>query len=177
MVKIVIISNTGELSEVSMSKFNENDIYKKCNFRKSDGFEKRHTWNVKYEKISYSLQVWARDYGKANYENKYELPPPVDNDLYFGKIAIVGYVNNQVIDISSKLWEKMYEELMGGFEDLSETAYNDENESDELENISEEMKTDHGYLKDGFVVNDHEIEDYDDGSELEEEDYENTDTE
>lgn len=175
MVKIVVISNTGELSDVAMSKFNENDIYKKCNFRKNDGFEKRHTWKVKYEKKSYNLEVWARNHGKANQENKYDLPPPVDNELYFGRIAVVAYVDNKPCDISSKLWEKLYEELMGGFEDLSETAYDDENESDELENISQDMKTDHGYLKDGFVVNDGEIElnenSYDDGSELEEEDY------
>ena len=42
--------------------------------------------------------------------------------------------------------------------DLSETAYDDENESDELENVSQDMKTDHGYLKDGFVVDDNELE-------------------
>ena len=65
-------------------------------------------------------------------------------------------------------WEKYYEHLFGGFEDLTQNALEDENEEDELENVPDEMKTKDGYLKDGFVVDD---DDDDENSELSYEDY------
>jgi hypothetical protein len=78
-------------------------------------------------------------------------------------------------------WTVLYEALFGGFEDLSATAVEDANEVDELDGIPEEAKTDNGYLKDGFVVEDDEEIEYDTGSsnndeelsdsELSEEDY------
>jgi len=57
-------------------------------------------------------------------------------------------------NLSVELWEKIYEKLFGGFEDLATTAFEDENEIDELENVPKEFKTKQGYLKDGFVVDD-----------------------
>ena len=55
---------------------------------------------------------------------------------------------------------KMYEKLFGGFEDLTLTCVEDEEEEDELENIPKSMKTKKGgYLKDGFVVDSSDAED------------------
>ena len=80
------------------------------------------------------------------------------------------------------LWNKIYEKLFGGFEDLASTAAEDEAEEDELANVPKELKTKQGYLKDGIYkitadnlkiqkLNcvDNEIEDL--GSELSEESY------
>ena len=172
MVKIVLVNLNGELEELDFKKYDQENLYKKCNFRKSDGFEKRHTWKVSKTNIS----VWARDTGRANQENKYEMPPPIDSDLYFGKMAIVASNKENPVDLTVDMWKKIYNDLMGGFEDLDDTALLDEDESDELDDIDDSQKTEHGYLKDGFVVNDKEIEDgsssdYYEGSELEEEDY------
>ena len=179
MVQIILVDTFGKCVETQIKKFNKDELYKKCNFRKQEGFEIRHTWKVKFNKNNYNIEVWARDNGRANQENKYELPPPVDSDLYFGKLAIVAYLDDSVIDLTENMWNNIYNELMGGFEDLQNTAIDDDNESDELENIKDEYKTDHGYLKDGFVVNDEELEDvngdssseYYEGSELDEEEY------
>ena len=79
--------------------------------------------------------------------------------------------------MNQEMWEKIYEVLFGGFEDLSATAVNDELEVDELENVPDEYKTKSGYLKDGFVVedtesNESENDDQSDGSELDFEEYE-----
>ena len=54
--------------------------------------------------------------------------------------------------MSLPLWNKIYEKLFGGFEDLVATAAEDEEEEDELAKVPKEKKTKHGYLKDGFVV-------------------------
>ena len=61
------------------------------------------------------------------------------------------------------MWEKIYEKLFGGFENLAVTTIEDEEEEDELANVPKEKKTKHGYLKDGFVVDsDDDENDYDD---------------
>jgi len=163
MVNIVLVEKTGELKE---SKYVEekNELYKKCKFKKGDGFELRHTWTVKNKnksKYSFtSISLYARDNGKATTENKYDFPPPVDNILYFGCIALVAYniessdKGNVMVDLTVEEWDKFYEELFGGFENLADTVDEDENELDELANVPAEMKTKSGYLKDDFVVDD-----------------------
>jgi len=56
------------------------------------------------------------------------------------------------------LWNKIYEKLFGGFEDLAATAAEDDAEEDELANVPKEKKTKQGYLKDGFVVDSSDTE-------------------
>ena len=75
------------------------------------------------------------------------------------------------------LWNKIYEKLFGGFEDLAATAKEDEEEEDELANIPKEKKTKNGYLKDGFVVDSSDEEDFvtSDSEELDEDDDESSD--
>ena len=81
-------------------------------------------------------------------------------------------------------WNTFYEELYGGFENLADTAKEDEEEEDELESIPAELKTKSGYLKDDFIVDDNHLEEgenegeySDDMSELEYEDYSYSDDE
>ena len=157
----LIVEKTGSLKEVSVKSINKDEIYKKCGFRKSDGFECRTTWkNVKVVNQNYSVQLWARDDGKAGTENKYDFPPPVDNALYFGNCALVQVLNNNhdsFTSLSKDLWLKIYEALFGGFEDIGDE--NDDDEPDELDAIKKDMKTKKtGYLKDGFVVDSDEEE-------------------
>jgi hypothetical protein len=162
MVDIVLVEKTGELKG---SKFidGKDELYKKCKFKKSDGFEHRHKWivkNNKKDKYSFTeVSLYARDNGKANTENKYDFPPPIDNILYFGCIALVAKNDkDDYVDLSLEEWNNFYEDLFGGFENLADTAKEDDNEIDELENIPAEMKTKTGYLKDDFVVEDNMVE-------------------
>ena len=160
MVNIILVEKTGDLKEC---KYNveKDELYKKCKFKKSDGFELRHTWKTKKSKYSFtSVSLYARDTGKATTENKYDLPPPIDNILYFGCIALVAKnEDGEYVDLSVDEWEKYYEDLFGGFENLADTAKEDEEEEDELANVPAEMKTKSGYLKDDFIVEDNIIED------------------
>lgn len=148
----VIVEKSGSLKEVSVKEITIEEMYKKCGFRKGDDFECRTTWeNVEVGNTKYTVQLWARNEGKANTENKYDFPPPVDTSLFFGNCAIVQIKNNKYANLSKELWLKIYEVLFGGFEDIDNEK--DEDEIDELENIKKEMKTKTGeYLKDGFVI-------------------------
>lgn len=162
MVSIIIIEKTGELKSTKYEA-DKDELYKKCKFKKEENFRERHTWTTKKEKYDFkSITLYSRDTGKANTENKYDLPPPVDNILYFGCCALVAKdEDDKQVDLTVEMWEKFYEDLFGGFENLADTAKEDEEEEDELVNVPEEMKTKSGYLKDDFIVDDDEVENED----------------
>ena len=171
--KVVIVAKSGDLKEVSVKTFDITTLYKKCNFRKSDGFELRHKFeNIKCNGEKFTIHVYSRNNGKSGTENKYDMPPPIDTDLYFGNFALVRYCQDEekYIDLTVDEWKKVYNKLFKGFEDLSATAEDDANESDELDNISPSMKTKSGYLKDGFVVDSNEDDEVDNESDDDDDD-------
>ena len=157
-VTIIIVDKGASLKTLTVKVYNVEELYKKCGFKKSDGFNLQVEWPVKLDGQRYLIQMYGKLDGKSNMENKYDFPPPVDKNLYFGSCALVGMIrddsNNRThINLTIELWNKIYEKLFGGFEDLTLTCKEDEEEEDELENIPNNMKTKKGgYLKDGFVV-------------------------
>jgi hypothetical protein len=162
-LSIIIVEKSGTLKPLLIKDFKEEELYKKCGFKKAEDFVKQTEWNAKYDGKKYYFQVFAKSEGRANSENKYDFPPPIDTKLFFGSCAIIAFIKNTngsktYVDLSVPLWNKMYEKLFGGFEDLTATAAEDEEEEDELANVPKEKKTKHGYLKDGFVVDSSETD-------------------
>ena len=150
---IVIVDKSGSLKSMTVKDFREDELFKKCGFKKGDDFINQNVWKVRTGGNKYSVSVFAKTDGRANSENKYDFPPPIDSSLFFGSCAIVAKdETGEFTDLSVELWNKIYEKLFGGFEDLAATAFDDENEEDELANVPKEKKTKDGYLKDGFVV-------------------------
>jgi hypothetical protein len=194
MTLMILIDTKCKLKQLNAKFLTDDTLYKKCGLKKADGFEMRAAWPiglVNCKQLSSekgSIEVWAKDKGKAGMENKYELPPPIDTNLYFSTMCVVARdQDGELCDIDIAKWEKMYSALFGGFEDLG-NADSDEDDEDELEFVPDEKKTTEGYLKDGFVVDNKEclendIEEYssnnendndndnDYGSELETEEY------
>ena len=71
---------------------------------------------------------------------------------------------------------------MGGFEDLSKTSKEDDDEEDELDKFPANKKTKSGYLKDGFIVDgetgsDSDLDDSDDTEQTEEDEDEDEEEE
>jgi hypothetical protein len=156
-ISVIIVEKGGSLKCLTIKDYKEEELYKKCGFKKPDGFTKQTEWGTKLNGIKYITCVYAKSEGKANTENKYDFPPPIDTKLFFGSCAIVTSIKNQdnkveTTSLSVELWNKIYEKLFGGFEDLTATCAEDEEEEDELDNIPSSKKTKDGYLKDGFVV-------------------------
>jgi hypothetical protein len=156
-LKVIIVERNGDLKILTVKDFKVEELYKKCGFKKGEDFIKQTEWTAKYDGHKYCIEVHAKTNGRAGFENKYEFPPPIDSSLFFGNCAIFAYLKNgeterTYIDLTVPLWNKIYEKLFGGFEDLSSTASEDEDEEDELANVPKEKKTKQGYLKDGFVV-------------------------
>jgi hypothetical protein len=163
---IIIVERLGTLKMLSIKDFKLEELYKKCGFKKSEDFTKQTEWTVKISGTKYIVQLYAKIDGRANSENKYDFPPPVDTKLFYGSCALVGQMKNAdgtkvFTNLNLSIWNKIYEKLFGGFEDLVATAKEDEEEEDELANVPKEKKTKQGYLKDGFVVDSSDTDDED----------------
>jgi hypothetical protein len=177
---IIIVDKSSSLKNLTVKDYKVDELYKKCGFKKADTFILQVEWPVKLDGQKYLIQMYGKLNGKANMENKYDFPPPVDKQLYFGSCALVGMLrdesnNRSHINLSLELWNKIYEKLFGGFEDLAVIGTDDDDEEDELENVPKKLKTKKGgYLKDGFVIDSSDTEEAA-GSETEDEDDEVSD--
>ena len=156
MPLIVIVEKNGDLKAQEYKSSTTEELYKKCSLKKADGFGKVAEWTYsKRGENMITIELWARNDGQANQENKYDFPPPADNELFFGNCALLAKDSNMnVVDLTVEKWNKVYEHLFGGFETLADNEDEDDEEEDELDNIPSSMKTKDGYLKDGFIVED-----------------------
>jgi hypothetical protein len=170
MPSIVIVEKLGELKPLQVKTWNESELYKKAGFKNGDGFKCYTTWNVEIDKTKYCIELYGKTSGRANQENKYEFPPPVDSVLFFGNCVLVNKSENgEIHNLTVKEWEEIYETLYGGFEDLGNDS-DDESEGDDEDYGMKRTKD--GYVKDGFVVDDD-----DESEESEEEQEEDEDDE
>ncbi len=154
-VKAIVLLNNGEINEINIPKSTDIDkldinkfpvkavslvgkgtIERECDF----------TYNDKV------LSIFAWSNGKAGTENKHDLPPPIDKELYFGNIFVIYHQKNKVINLSEKSYRDFYEIAFGGFEDLgSEDSWSTEEElaSDDSLNdfiVDDESDTSREYL-------------------------------
>ena len=177
---ILIVDKTGTIKEQSIKDFKSGDLYKKAAFKNGDGFVLQHTWPVNVKDKKYNIEIYGKTTGRAGQENKYDFPPPVDNNLFFGSCVLVNKMDNgEMKHLTADEWNVIYEYLFGGFDDIGsqDSEDEDEDEEDEMDDIP---KTKDGYVKDGFVVDDEEDEeddDYDPDDEDDDEDDEDEDDE
>lgn len=153
MTKIIIVEKNKTKKQTNVRDFSIENLFKKANLKNNKDFLNRHTWKIN----NFFVSLFAKNSGRANNENTYELPPPVDSQLFFGKLLLVKHSeeqisDNNVEDLTIEEWEKIYEKLFGGFEDIDgDDSYSEE------EQIPEKYKTKEGYSKeDGFIVDDDE---------------------
>jgi hypothetical protein len=156
MPSVVIVEKNGDLKAQEYKSSNTDELYKKCSFKKAGGFGKVAEWTYsKKGENMITVELWARNDGQANQENKYDFPPPVDSELFFGNCALLAKDSNMnIVDFTVEKWNKVYEHLFGGFETLADNEDDDGEEEDELDNVPSSMKTKDGYLKDGFIIED-----------------------
>ena len=172
MPSLILIDKTGKLKSIKTDGLDLEALCKKCGFKSIDGFALAHTWSVVFNSIEYKLCLYGKTAGRANTENKYEFPPPMDNTLFFGSCVMLNMENGVVADMSVKEFEDIMEHLYGGFEDVgSEDEDDDEDDSVDL------PKTKEGYVKDDFIVDSDEDEDDTEESEEDELDSEESEEE
>ena len=164
MVQVVVIEKTGSLKELNIKQYDNEYLCKKAGFKSSKDFKAQTCW--KQENIE--VYLYGKTEGRAGQENKYDMPPPVDNTLFFGSCLLIMKEKNKEVDLSVKTWKEIYENLFGGFEDIGNE--DSEEEKDEDDEDADLPQTKEGYAKDGFVVADDEDADADAEDEDEDED-------
>ena len=171
-MKGIVVKQNGKVCEMQFENTSMEHLAKLCGFNSKNKFKRYHT----YHEGNYFYSVFGKTNGRAGSENKYELPPPIDNKLFFHTMFILkstkpsntSYIHMKNIqDLSVSDWKKVYENLFGGFEDLGETESSSE---DELKHIDKNHLTKQGYLKDDFVIEDEDDEDEDEDEDEEDED-------
>ena len=168
MKKVVIIQKGGSLTDANIKKFSTETLYKKCKFKNNENFDSRHTWKLN---DTINVTLFAKKMGRANSENKYDLPPPLDKELFFGSMILCAHsdeklTNENINNFNVESWKKLYENLMGGFEDLGEE---DGIRSEDEEDINPDDLDDNGYLKNSFLAADDELIEKEDDSDEEKE--------
>lgn len=170
-IDILVVEKLGNLKIQSIKEFDQENLYKKCGFKNDNNFNLIHTWNVEINEIKF-LKLFGKTKGKANFENKYEFPDPV-NDLIFGNSLLVGFDTSQkCISINLEDWDNAILQINKGFDTLKDSNCDDEEEEDELAEMDPSQLTKEGYLKDDFIADSSEDEeeiDFIEGEIMEEE--------
>ena len=70
-------------------------------------------WVVTIEDSYHNVELYAKDTGRANFENKYDFPPPIDTLLLFGDCLLLNRDKEGVVqDLHVGDWEKIYEKVI-----------------------------------------------------------------
>jgi hypothetical protein len=160
MATILIVEKTGTIKESSVKKWDEDELYKKAGFKTKEGFTMAHQWTHGADNV---ISLYGKTTGRAGQENKYDFPPPVDTVLFFGACILTS--SKGVLKKSQ--WDKIYEDLFGGFEDIG-----DEDSEEEEDTDDDLPRTKDGYVKDGFIVDEDDEEEEDEEDEEDEDDEE-----
>ncbi len=164
MVQCVIIEKTANVLCKNLK--NEEKKYKLCNYKNEKDFILLHTYTNVSNYKNKQFELYGKEKGRANSENKYEFARPIDEKLFFGNLLILmkNSETNLYEDINETLWEKVNEVLHGGFEDISGVSVgkngeliDEEERSVDSEVYDDSEYTQEGYLKDNFVVEDDEL--------------------
>lgn len=158
---IIIVDKNKSLKTLRVKDYNVDNLYKKCGFKQSTNFNLQVEWSVIIDGKKYIIQMYGKQDGKSNIKNKYEFPPPIDKKIYFGACALVGMIsdnlNTKNINLSIDLWNKCYNKLFGGDEDLN-IVCDDDLDDDNLDNVTTSKKSTVQYLKDGNNIVDSDTE-------------------
>jgi hypothetical protein len=148
MPTILIVEKNATLKEHTIKgDLNPDEFYKIAKFKDATDFDNEASWEVNVLNKTYNISLFAKSTGRAGQENKYELPPPVDDILYFGRCLLV---NEDGTDLTINIWNVIYEELFCGFDDIGDED-SDEEEEEDLTGVT---LTKDGYMKDSFVTDD-----------------------
>jgi hypothetical protein len=155
MTKYLLVSKGGEVEQkTTKNNIEDEKIFKLCNYKSMSGFEKLHCFPFDKSDPENGFEIYGKKSGRANSENKYEFPPPIDKELYFGSLCIIKRENDEIVDLSIEEWNIVYENLFGGFEDIEDS---DGERSLDSEIYSSDEYTKEGYHKDSFIIDDDEL--------------------
>jgi hypothetical protein len=116
-LKVVKIKNVTRVSDVQITNKDILSVFN-ANIRKSKNFKENFKRYCDWELDDYNIAIFGSKNGKAGSENKFDLPPPEDTDIYFGELLIIKFKDNVIQDLNKKIFNDFIETSFGGFEVL-----------------------------------------------------------
>lgn len=121
----IIIDKSGMLKSQNSRSLTKESLYKKCGFRKSEGFEKLYTWSSECTSL-HTVELWGKHNIKNGLENAYDFSF-LDDKKYYGTLAIIAVDNsNNIVDITMDEWNNLYNKISSHVEDPIEYESVDE---------------------------------------------------
>jgi len=147
-IKGICLSYRGNIDEIELedtltiTTFTKNDV---SEYVLGNGILEREC-DFDYKDKIVSIFAFSED--KDGNINKHELPPPIDNNIYYGDIFVICHNKDGLCNISKKEYKEFYETAFGGFDDIDNET--DEGEDDDDDDDGEDMKD--------FIVSDDDVE-------------------
>lgn len=117
-LSIVLVDREGNLKNLNVKNFSENELYKRCGFKKDTNFSLRCSISPTINYVQHKFAFYGKSEGNNNFENKYDLLSMLKVKIY-GSFAIVAYnENNEPINLYVDNWNFIYEQLKTNCDDL-----------------------------------------------------------
>lgn len=104
---IIIVDKIGELKTLNVKNYCEEELYKKCGFKKDTNFMLHATWTIILNDTNYSVSMYGKTDGKKNFENICKFPHPISDKTFYGSCALVASCNNTNINLTIDLWKEL----------------------------------------------------------------------
>ena len=146
MTCIVLVETNGTVKSLKAKDVSRETLYKKCGFRKAEGFSKITSW----DKSDNIVELWGRLDGKNNVKNSYQFPKNVTKQV-FGNCCVISKSKNELTDMDENLWNK-----------ICNNFTEDENDKDEnnKEDILDYSSDDSSSSEDSFMDSELKEESY-----------------
>ena len=144
MVKVVILERNGTISGIDISvrcKNIKSNLSKKIKLKGNGNILEICRW----DNNDYDIVIFGWNAGLNVNENKHEIPPPYEDNIYFGDICCCKFdKSNKLINFNVDDYVKFYNNNYGGFDELlSDDSYNDESDYENMSVNSELMREDY----------------------------------
>jgi hypothetical protein len=103
MVLSLKIEKNGDIKNINID--NTNELYKKCGFKKEEGFTKIQDWKRTINGNDANIELWGRTSGKNSVKNKFNFPESLNKSIY-GNCCLVGKYEDTLIDLTED-WNKI----------------------------------------------------------------------
>ena len=114
--------DVNKFPNVVLDNVGKGSISRECDF----------TYKPVKEEIT--ISIFAFTDGKEKQINKTDLPPPIDNEIYYGNIFVIAHTNDKLINLTLDTYEKFYEHSLGGIEDIgSQDSWSEEEDEENSE--------------------------------------------
>ena len=136
--------NIAKFPKKIKKNFGKGDISRECDFN--------------YKNIT--ISVFGFSDGEAGNENKFDLPPPIDQTLYFGCLIIIAHKKENIINIDGDTFNEFYERIFEGFVNLGDEDTWSEEEDADTDDKDFIVDDDFIEYEDGYIEDESEEAEY-----------------